>query len=146
MIIPNIWENKKWQPNHQPDFQTPPSLNARVHETTRHAFCKPGSAGWPSFRQLQTLLPTVNADKWNSGAQKRWWCHCICLSSCSPFWNWHLRAGRTSMFTSTISAWRKNFFVPSIPHLTILNSNDSDREELFVSWDIWTCCHASNNQ
>ena len=19
MIIPNIWENKKWQPNHQPD-------------------------------------------------------------------------------------------------------------------------------
>ena len=21
MIIPNIWENKKWQPNHQPDWQ-----------------------------------------------------------------------------------------------------------------------------
>ena len=21
MIIPNIWENKKWQPNHQPEFQ-----------------------------------------------------------------------------------------------------------------------------
>ena len=20
MIIPNIWENKKWQPNHQPGF------------------------------------------------------------------------------------------------------------------------------
>ena len=20
MIIPNIWENKKWQPNHQPDI------------------------------------------------------------------------------------------------------------------------------
>ena len=20
MIIPNIWENKKWQPNHQPEY------------------------------------------------------------------------------------------------------------------------------
>ena len=23
MIIPNIWENKKWQPNHQPDVLYP---------------------------------------------------------------------------------------------------------------------------
>ena len=33
MIIPNIWENKKWQPNHQPDYEFH-GLMSNPHETS----------------------------------------------------------------------------------------------------------------
>ena len=52
MIIPNIWENKKWQPNHQP------GLMDFVFTVSNHRFHAPFC--WPSTSKLSAATPALD--------------------------------------------------------------------------------------
>ena len=46
MIIPNIWENNKWQPNHQPENTREGNETWRFRQSSRKTYGRSTSAVW----------------------------------------------------------------------------------------------------
>ena len=97
MIIPNIWENKKWQPNHQPDLWSlglqlwPIPDSGWWFEPLWKIWKSIGMISNPIYGKIKKCSKPPTRSHWkflqstSSGKMTSRWSVCFCVSSVASF-------------------------------------------------------------